>query len=237
VPIRTDLKSRSQMTCEPGTGARKLSYEAKAGGSSPVGSASRSPGPRLRPVSLAIFRQHPLPGEGLADDGRRILPADACIVASLDLRRHLPGSMDEGLQNPRYGCRWIWALFSREGWQFNRKRVHRLWRAEGLKVPVVQHKPRRLGPSENASTHKAAGRANRVWCYGFVMGRSQDGRQLKMLPVVDESTRECPSIDVKRSLTAQDVVARLLQLFERRAAPDFIRCSNGPEFIAMAVKE
>jgi transposase InsO family protein len=69
------------------------------------------------------------------------------------------------------------------------------------------------------------------------MDQTQDGRQLKMLPVVDEFTRECLSIDVERSLTAQGVVARLQQLFERRGSPDFIRSDNGPEFIAMAVKE
>jgi transposase InsO family protein len=69
------------------------------------------------------------------------------------------------------------------------------------------------------------------------MDQTQDGRQLKMLPVVDEFTRECLSIDVERSITAQDVVARLRQLFQTRGAPDFIRSDNGPEFIAIAVKE
>ncbi len=139
--------------------------------------------------------------------------------------------------NPRYGYRRIWALLRREGWRVNRKRVHRLWRAEGLKVPVSQHKRRRLGSSENASTRKPAEHPNHVWSYDFVMDQTQDGRQLKMLPVVDEFTRECLSIDVERSLTAQDVVARLQQLLERRGAPDFIRSDNGSEFIAMAVKE
>jgi len=140
-------------------------------------------------------------------------------------------------ENPRYGYRRIWALLRREGWRVNRKRVHRLWRSEGLKVPVSQHKRRRLGSSENASTRKRAERPNHVWSYDFVMDQTQDGRQLKMLPVVDEFTRECLSIDVERSITAQDVVARLRQLFQTRGAPDFIRSDNGPEFIAIAVKE
>lgn len=78
---------------------------------------------------------------------------------------------------------------------------------------------------------------NHVWSYDFVMDQTEDGRQLKMLPIVDEFTRECLSIDVERHLTAEGVVARLQQLFETRGAPDFIRSDNGPEFIAAAVKE
>ena len=140
-------------------------------------------------------------------------------------------------ENPRYGYRRIWALLRGEGWQVNKKRVHRLWKEQGLRVPAKQRKRRRLpGHSENGCTRKRAEYKDHVWSYDFVMDRTDDGRQLKMLPVVDEYSRECLSIEVQRSITAEDVVRTLAALFERRGEPSFIRSDNGPEFIAQAVK-
>src|SRR5215212_3991199 len=99
-------------------------------------------------------------------------------------------------ENPRYGYRRVWALLRREGWQLNKKRVHRLWRKEGLKVPERQRKRRRLlmGKSENGCTRRRAEHKDHVWSYDFVMDLTEDGRRLKMMPVVDEYTRECLSI-------------------------------------------
>jgi putative transposase len=140
-------------------------------------------------------------------------------------------------ENPRYGYRRIWALLRSEGWQVNKKRVHRLWKEQGLRVPAKQRKRRRLpGHSENGCTRKRAAYKDHVWSYDFVMDRTDDGRQLKMLVVVDEHSRECLSIEVQRSITAEDVVRILAALFERRGEPCFIRSDNGPEFIAQAVK-
>jgi transposase InsO family protein len=139
-------------------------------------------------------------------------------------------------EHPRYGYRRIAALLRREGWSVNRKRVHRLWRREGLKVPQVQRKRRRLGASENGCTRRRAERPNHVWSYDFVMDQTADGRRLKILPVVDEYTRECLTIEVERSMTAEDVVSTLEYLFEVRGVPEHIRSDNGPEFIAEAVK-
>jgi putative transposase len=140
-------------------------------------------------------------------------------------------------ENPRYGYRRIWALLRGKGWQVNKKRVHRLWKEQGLKVPAKQRKRRRLlGHSENGRTRKRAEYKDHVWSYDFVMDRTDDGRQLKMLPVVDEYSRECLAIEVQRSITAEDVVRTLAALFERRGEPSFIRSDNGPEFIAQAVK-
>jgi transposase InsO family protein len=142
-------------------------------------------------------------------------------------------------ENPRYGYRRVWALLRREGWPVNKKRVHRLWRQEGLKVPEKQRKKRRLlllGESENGCTRRRAEHKDHVWSYDFVMDLTENGRRLKMMPVVDEYTRECLSIDVERSITAEDVVATLASLFRRRGEPTFIRSDNGPEFIAEAVK-
>jgi putative transposase len=139
-------------------------------------------------------------------------------------------------ENPRYGYRRIRALLKREGRAVNLKRVHRLWRREGLKVPQVQRKRRRLGGSENGCTRHRAERPNHVWSYDFVMDQTAEGKRLKMLPVVDEFTRECLTIEVERSLTAEDVVSTLEYLFEVRGVPEHIRSDNGPEFIAEAVK-
>ncbi len=140
-------------------------------------------------------------------------------------------------ENPRYGYRRVWALLRRKGWMVNKKRVYRLWRDAGLKVADKQRKRRRfLGGSENSCTRKQAARPNHVWSYDFVMDLTDDGRRLKMMPIVDEYTRECLTIEVERSITAEDVVSTLASLFRRRGEPAFIRSDNGPEFIAKAIK-
>jgi len=141
-------------------------------------------------------------------------------------------------KNPRYGYRRVWALLRREGWPVNKKRVHRLWRQEGLKVPDKQRKRRRLllGESENGCKRRRSEHKDHVWSYDFVMDLTEGGRRLKMMPIVDEYTRECLSIVVERSITAEDVVETLASLFRGRGEPAFIRSDNGPEFIAKAVK-
>jgi putative transposase len=142
-------------------------------------------------------------------------------------------------ENPRYGYRRVWALLRREGWAVNIKRVHRLWKEEGLKVPDKQRKRRRLhleGASEKGCTRRRAEHKDHVWSYDFVMDRTEDGRRLKMMPVVDEYTRECLALEVERSITAEDVTATLARLFEERGEPRYIRSDNGPEFVARALK-
>ena len=141
-------------------------------------------------------------------------------------------------ENPRYGYRRVWALLKREGFEVNKKRVHRLWKEEGLKVTDEQHKRRRLlGSSENGCKRKRAEHRDHVWSYDFVIDRTEDGCRLKMMPIVDEYSRECLTIEVQRSITAEDVVRTLAALFEQRGEPSFIRSDNGPEFIAQAVKQ
>ncbi len=142
-------------------------------------------------------------------------------------------------ENPRYGYRRVWALLRREGWAANKKRVHRLWKEEGLRVPDKQRKRRRLlleGTSENGCARRRAEHKDHLWSYDFVMDRTEDGRRLKMMPVVDEYTRECLTIEVERSITAEDVIATLARLFEEREEPRYIRSDNGPEFVATALK-
>ncbi len=102
-------------------------------------------------------------------------------------------------ENPRYGYRRVWALLRREGWHVNKKRIYRLWREGSLQVPDKQHKRRRLsGSSENSCTRRRAEHKDHVWSYDFVMDRTEDGRTLKMMPILDEYTRECLVLKVER---------------------------------------
>ena len=140
-------------------------------------------------------------------------------------------------QNPRYGYRRVWALLRREGWEVNKKRVHRLWREADLKVPAgIRRKRQRLASSENGVARRRAEYPGHLWSYDFAMDATEDGRRLKMMPVVDEYSRECLALEVERSITSEEVVKTLDRLFAERGAPRFIRSDNGPEFIAQAVK-
>jgi transposase InsO family protein len=140
-------------------------------------------------------------------------------------------------KHPRYGYRRITALLKRTGYAVNRKRVQRLWRKEGLKVPMKQRKRMRLGHSGNSCCLRRSEHRNEVWSYDFVMDQTSDGRRLKLLPIVDEYTRESLVIEVARRMEAVDVVGVLAALIAVRGAPGFIRSDNGPEFIAEAVRE
>lgn len=140
-------------------------------------------------------------------------------------------------QHPRYGYRRIWALLQAEGWRVNRKKIFRLWRKEGFKVPRKQRKKRRLGHSANGVLRRRAEHMNHVWCYDFVKDQTVDGRSLKFLPIEDEYTRECLALEVARSITAKDVIGTLEELFAIRGAPKYIRSDNGPEFIAEAIQQ
>jgi transposase InsO family protein len=137
----------------------------------------------------------------------------------------------------RYGYRRITALLQREGWKVNHKRVERIWRREGLKVPKRQPKRGRLWLSDGSCIRKRAERKDHVWSYDFVFDRTRDGKPLRMLTMVDEYTRECLAIDVERRLDSEDVLDRLEQLFVARGTPEFIRSDNGSEFTAKAVRD
>ena len=130
-------------------------------------------------------------------------------------------------------------MLGREGWEVNKKRVQRLWREAGLKVPASsrERKRRRLtGTSENGCTRRCAEHVDHVWSYDFAMDATEDGRRLKIMPIVEEYSRECLALEAERSITAKDVIATLDRLFEERGEPTYIRSDNGPEFIAKAIK-
>jgi transposase InsO family protein len=134
---------------------------------------------------------------------------------------------------PRYGSERVHQLLLGTGWRVNFKRVHRLWKQEHLQVPGKQRKRRRLpGQSANGCVRHRARHRNHVWSYDFLTDRTEDGRQLKLLVVIDEFTRECLATEVGRTFTARDVMLTLQYLFAVRGAPKHIRSDNGPEFIA-----
>ena len=137
----------------------------------------------------------------------------------------------------RYGYRRITALLRGEGWRVNHKRVQRIWRQEGLKVPKKQPKRGRLWLNDGSCIRRRPEYRNHVWSYDFVADRTHDGRPLRMLTVIDEYTRECLAIEVQRSLNSQDVLDVLRDLFVQRGTPAYIRSDNGSEFTAHAVRE
>ena len=128
----------------------------------------------------------------------------------------------------------ITVLMRRAGLAINKKRIARLWRAQGLKVPQKQHKKRRLGSSANGCTRRKSEHRNHVWTYDFVFDRTADGRTLKFLTVINEFTRECLALPVGRHFTSQDVIGVLAGIVAQRGAPAMIRSDNGPEFVAAA---
>lgn len=125
----------------------------------------------------------------------------------------------------------------RNGQRVNVKRVQRVWRLEGLRVPRRQHKKRRLGNAQGGSQGLRATRINEVWCYDFVFDQTEDGRRLKWLPICDEFTRESVALEVERRMESADVVRVLAAAVAQRRAPKYIRSDNGPEFIAKKVRD
>ncbi len=136
----------------------------------------------------------------------------------------------------RYGYRRITALLRGEGWLVNHKRVERLWRREGLKVPQKQPKRGRLWLADGSCVRRRPTYRHHVWAYDFVAERTHEGRPLKILAVVDEYSRECLALVVARRLRAMDVLETLAQLFVTHGVPAHIRSDNGPEFTADLVR-
>jgi len=137
----------------------------------------------------------------------------------------------------RYGYRRITALLQASGWAVNVKRVERIWRREGLKVPCKQPKKGRLWFNDGSCLRLRPEHPNHVWSYDFVEDRTHNGRKFRMLNVIDEFTRECLAIRIDRKLNSAAVIDVLTDLFVLRGVPSHIRSDNGPEFIAKAVRD
>ena len=140
-------------------------------------------------------------------------------------------------QYGRYGYRKIAGLLRQAGWLVNDKRVERIWRREGLKVPHKQPKRSRLWLNDGSCIRLRAERPHHVWSYDFVEDRTHDGRKYRMLTVLDEFTHESLAIRVARRLKAVDVIDVLSDLFLLRGVPGHIRSDNGPEFVASSVRD
>ena len=153
---------------------------------------------------------------------------DRILVKAMDRLRR---------KHPRFGYRRIRRELVKTGWWVNLKRVHRLWKEAGWQIRRKARKRRRLGSSEGGCVLKRAERRNHVWSYDFIFDRTEDGRQLKFLPIIDEFTREGLALEVDRSIIGEDVVDVLAYLFEVHGEPAYIRSDNGPEFVARAVRK
>jgi len=139
-------------------------------------------------------------------------------------------------QYGRYGYKRITALLRMQGWRVNHKRVERLWRQEGLKVPTRHKKKGRLYLNDGSCIRLRPCWPNHVWAYDFVAERLKDGTKIRTLTVVDEYTRECLSLRTAYRLQADDVMAVLTELFTMRGIPDHIRSDNGSEFTAKSIR-
>ena len=140
--------------------------------------------------------------------------------------------------HPRWGYRRAHAVLVREGHALNRKKVQRLWREEGLRVPPRRHKRARLGQSTTPADRLAATHPNHVWALDYQFDVTATGRVIKVLHVVDEFTRESLSDLADHSIDADATVAVLDKLVaERGTHPDYIRCENGPELSANALRD
>jgi len=128
-------------------------------------------------------------------------------------------------------------LLRLDDWHVNHKRVERIWRREGLKVPKKQPKRGRLWLNDGSCVRRRPEHRNHVWAYDFVQDRTHDGKTFRILTVIDEYTRECLALKVARKLKSVDVLETLADLFILKGIPDYIRSDNGPEFTAVMLRE
>jgi transposase InsO family protein len=161
------------------------------------------------------------------------------VPAEYELR--LVGRMNElAAAHPRWGYRTVWQLLRSEGWRVNRKRIERLWRLEGHRVPPRRSQSsgkKAQGTAEKSIWSLPALRPNHIWSYDFMSSRTNDGGSLRILNVVDEYTRVALGSRVARSIGAGDVIAELERLFKRHGKPELLRSDNGREFIAESLGE
>jgi putative transposase len=143
---------------------------------------------------------------------------------------------DFARRRPRWGWRRAARATNDACWRVNHKRIHRLWIAEGLRVPDrKRRKPLRgIGQAVGAMCPI---RPNVVWAMGFQFDQTSGGRTIKLLSVIDEYTREALATDVERSIDADEVVTCLERLAAERGAPAYVRFDHGPEFIAYGVAD
>jgi putative transposase len=124
-----------------------------------------------------------------------------------------------------------------KAWHVNHKRVERIWRREGLKVPKKQPKRKRFWLNDGSCIRLRPEHKDHVWSYDFMVDRTEDGNAFKILNIIDEYTRECLATLVERKIKTDSVIDQLYNLFVFRGIPENIRSDNGPEFTARAVRK
>lgn len=137
----------------------------------------------------------------------------------------------------RYGYRRITAMLRLQGYLINHKRVERIWREQGLRVPKKQPKRRRLWMNDGSCVRLRAEYKNHVWSYDFVFDRLSNGRQIKWLNIIDEYSRECLASIPKRNWRHMDIIEVLSGLFMQKGCPEYLRSDNGSEFTATHIRE
>ena len=137
----------------------------------------------------------------------------------------------------RYGYRMITAMLRGKGYLINHKRVYRIWRSFGLKVPEKQPKRRRLWLNDGSCIRLRAEHPNHVWSYDFVESRIGKGRKIKILNIIDEYTRECLASHAALRIRSEDVKNVLREVMLRKGTPEYLRSDNGSEFVANHLRE
>ena len=136
-------------------------------------------------------------------------------------------------QQPRYGYRRLWALLVRQGWEVDVKRIHRLYKVEGMMVRRLKRKrisrpvpvnPLLVGP-------------NQEWAMDFVSDALATGRALRTFNLIDSYTKESLAIEVGTGICGRQVTRVLERVMEARGVPCAIRCDNGPEFTSLYFTE
>ena len=139
-------------------------------------------------------------------------------------------------QYGRYGYRRVTALLWQKGWKISPSRVERIWKQEGLKVPQKQPKRGRLWLNDGSCVRLRATHKNHVWSWDFVMDRTDDGRVIKILTLIDEYTKEALAVYPARRIRANDVIDNLADVMVERGIPEYLRSDNGPEMIAKVLR-
>lgn len=137
----------------------------------------------------------------------------------------------------RYGYRRITIKLREAGWNVGKDRVERIWRREGLKVPQKQKPRGRLCLNDGSCVRLRPEHQNHVWSYDFVSAFTHDGRTVRMLNLIDEYTRQCLAIQVRRRINSANVIEVLADAMIEHGIPEYIRSDNGPEFVAKELRQ
>jgi transposase InsO family protein len=137
----------------------------------------------------------------------------------------------------RYGYRRITIKLREAGWNVGKDRVERIWRREGLKVPQKQKPRGRLWLNDGSCVRLRPEHQNHVWSYDFVSTFTHDGRTVRMLNLIDEHTRECLAIHVRRRINSANLIDVLADAMIEYGIPEYIRSDNGPEFVAKELRK